>query len=62
MLSTKEMKGIFKTLQEYEEFHVAWSEACYLLNPTEKNKERLAHSRNVLAVLSGQKESEANEQ
>lgn len=54
MLESFDIKNKFETLQEYEAFRNEWAKACYLLNPTEKNKERLEHSKKVLAVLNAQ--------
>lgn len=54
MLDVQDLKGKFSTLREYEKFHNEWARACYRLNPTEKNKERLEQSKKTLA----KKESE----
>lgn len=61
MLDTMDIENKFATLHEYEAFSYEWAKACYLLNPTEKNKERLERSKKVLAVLNAQKESEKND-
>ena len=61
MVYTMDIKNRFATLHEYEAFSYEWAKACYLLNPTEKNKERLERSKKVLAVLNAQKESEKND-
>ena len=61
MVYTMDIKNKFETLHEYEAFSYEWAKACYLLNPTEKNKERLERSKKVLAVLNAQKESEKND-
>lgn len=61
MVDSKDIKNKFVTLQEYEAFHNEWARACYLLNPTEKNKERLEYSEKVLAVLNAQKESKEDD-
>ena len=51
MLDVQDLKGKFSTLREYEKFHNEWARACYILNPTEKNKERLEYSKKACAVL-----------
>lgn len=51
MLDTQEICAKFSTLREYEKFHNEWARACYRLNPTEKNKERMEYSEKVLSVL-----------
>ena len=61
MIESLDIKDKFETLHEYEAFSYEWAKACYLLNPTEKNKERLERSKKVLAVLNAQKESEKND-
>lgn len=56
MLDVQDLKGKFSTLREYEKFHNEWARACYRLNPTEKNKERMEYSEKVLSVLGVQNE------
>jgi hypothetical protein len=56
MLDTQEICAKFGTLREYEKFHNEWARACYRLNPTEKNKERMQYSEKVLSVLGVQNE------
>ena len=56
MLDTQEICAKFRTLHEYEKFHNEWARACYVLNPTEKNKERMEYSEKVLSVLGVQNE------
>ena len=56
MLDVQDLKGRFSTLREYEKFHNEWARACYRLNPTEKNKERMEYSEKVLSVLGVQNE------
>ena len=51
MLDMQDFKGKFSTLHEYEAFHKEWARACYILNPTEKNKERMENSKKSCAVL-----------
>lgn len=57
MLDVQDLKGKFSTLREYEKFHNEWARACYLLNPTEKNKERMEYSKKAYAVLGASVES-----
>ena len=56
MLDTQEICAKFGTLHEYEKFHNEWARACYVLNPTEKNKERMEYSEKALSVLGVQNE------
>ena len=56
MLNTQDICAKFGTLLEYEAFHKEWARACYRLNPTEKNKERMEYSEKVLSVLGVQNE------
>lgn len=49
-------------MQAYEVFHNEWARACYLLNPTEQNKERLEYSEKELAMMQEQNENEESEQ
>ena len=58
MVDTMDIENKFATLHEYEAFSYEWAKACYLLNPTEKNKERLERSKRALAVLKLQNEAE----
>lgn len=51
MVDVFDIKNIFQSLLEYEEFHNEWAKACYKLNPTENNRQRLEHSNKVLAVM-----------
>ena len=57
MLDIKDIRTKFGTLQEYEVFHKEWARACYLLNPTKENKERLEYSKKACAVLGASVES-----
>lgn len=61
MIETFDIKNKFDTLHEYEAFHKEWARACYRLNPTEQNKERLERSEKIFNVLNAQKEKEDNE-
>ena len=56
------IKNRFSTMQAYEVFHNEWAKACYLLNPTEQNKERLEHSEKELAMMQEQNKNEESEQ
>ena len=56
MLETTIAREKFKSLMEYEDFHLRWATACYRLNPTEQNKERLEYSMKVFDAVSKQQE------
>ena len=58
MLDAQDFKGKFSTFHEYEAFCMEWAEACYILNPTEKNKKELERSKTIAEVLRLQKEVE----
>lgn len=40
MLETKQTAEFFETLQDYENFNLAWTSICARLNPTERNVAR----------------------
>ena len=56
MLDTKDICCKFGTTQQYDVFCKEWAKACYRLNPTEKNKERMEYSKKAYAVLGVQNE------
>lgn len=41
MLETKQIAVFFDSLSEYERFNLAWTSICAMLNPTERNMQRL---------------------
>ena len=51
MLDSKEIAYKFGTLHEYEAFHIEWTRVCALLNPTEKNTNRLEVSEKRAMLL-----------
>ena len=57
MLSSKEICRMFGTLEEYCAFRYEWDKTCYMIYPTQKNKERLEHSKRALAGMQKEKES-----
>ena len=49
MLDTKDICYKFGTVQQYDVFCKEWAKACYQINPTEQNKERLEQSKKTPA-------------
>ena len=60
MLSTRDICAKFGTAQEYDVFCKEWAKACYKLNPSEQNRERLEQSKKSPAEIAAEKERESN--